>query len=476
MKKYVNGLLLMFAAVFLACAPLDAEAAWAQNSDGSWSYYDEDGTKVKKRWVGDYYIGKDGRMVTNKWIDGYFVGEDGKYIPNFKGGWQQIDGNWYYYTKAGKKRTGWISVKGKKYYLDKNGVMLSGWQEINGATYYFHKTSGYMITGAVKLNGQYYYFEKKTGKQLFGWYTTGTKTYYFDPETGARTKYWQTIDGKTYWFNRLGVMQTGWRTISSEMYYFDPDTGVVTTGFQKIDGSYYYFNSDGTLERNTTVTVNGKTYSADSAGKCTEQTNTVNGISLSDELLFFTVFESGGTASSLKGYAQTGGDNGNACGKYQFDYRYSLLPFIKFCYSSDKVMFKEFKTFAKYTDSQKYLLQGNSKLYSAWRKIYKRNAKLFKAYQDAYAKEQYYDVAERYLSSMFGISIAGRPDVVKGAVFSYAIQHGSYTAALAVKNAGIKNSTSNKQFLKKLYAYRISQYPAYTNRYSDERDTALSLL
>lgn len=85
-------------------------------------------------------------------------------------------------------------------------------------------------------------------------------------------------------------------------------------------------------------------------------------------------------------------------------------------------------------------------------------------------------MTERYLSSLFGISIAGRPDVVKGAVFSYAIQHGSYSAALAVKNAGIKNSTSNKTFLNKLYAYRMSQYPAYYSRYTSEKNAALRLL
>ncbi|MDY3917640.1 MAG: hypothetical protein SOZ59_01405 [Candidatus Limivivens sp.] len=476
MKKYVNSLFLMFAAVLLFCTPLKADAAsWKQNVDGSWSYYDDAGKMLKKRWVGDYYIGKDGKVVTNRWIDGYFVGEDGKYIPNFQGGWQQIGGKWYYYSKSGKKAVGWITVEGKKYYLDSTGARVVQWQEIDGARYYFHKTKGYMMTGMCKLQGTYYYFNKKTGKQVFGWFkSSNNRVYYFDPDTGARTKYWREIDGTTYWFNRLGVMQKGWRTISGSQYYFDQNTGEVLTGFQSIDGKQYYFDETGKMQKNTTIQVNEKTYSIDSSGVCTEQT--YEGISVSNEMLFFTVYESGEPASSLLGYAQTGGDSGNACGKYQFDYRYSLLPFIKYCYSADKVAFKEFKTFAKYTDSQKGLLQGNSKLYSAWKKIYRRNPQLFKAYQDSFAKKEYYDVTERYLINLFNISLAGRPDVVKGAVFSYAIQHGSYTAALAVKNAGIKNSTSNKQFITKLYKYRISQYPYYKSRYTSEKNAALRLL
>ena len=473
MKKYVNGLLAAAAVGVLFGAPMSADAAWQQNTDGTYSYYSGT-TRLKNRWIGDYYVDKNGCLVTNRWIGQYFVGENGKYIPRFKGGWYRIDGKVYYYLRSGKKETGLFKVKGKTYLADADGVRLSGWQEMNGGRYYFHKRSGYMLTGTWKISGEYYYFNKKTGKQQLGWYTNSLKrTYYFDLETGARKSGLCCIDGKTYYFNKDGIMQKGFVTLESDRYYFN-EKGVMQTGFQKIEDSYYYFDEDGRMRTNDNVTVNGKTYSIGSDGICTIKVP--NGVAVSDVMLFFTVYESGSSASSLVGYSQTGGDGGNACGKYQFDYRYALLPFIKYCYSSDPTAFKEFKTFARYTDGQKGLLQGNSKLYTAWKKIYRRNPELFKAYQDSFAKQQYYDVTERYLSSLFGISIAGRPDAVKGAVFSYAIQHGSYSAALAVKNAGIKNSTSNKTFLNKLYAYRMSQYPAYYSRYISEKNAALRLL
>lgn len=85
-------------------------------------------------------------------------------------------------------------------------------------------------------------------------------------------------------------------------------------------------------------------------------------------------------------------------------------------------------------------------------------------------------MTEKYLKTKFGISMSARPDVVKGAVFSYSIQHGQWTAAGAVKAAGIKNSTTDRQFLEKLYSYRMKTNPAYTTRYRQELSLALSLL
>ena len=99
----------------------------------------------------------------------------------------------------------------------------------------------------------------------------------------------------------------------------------------------------------------------------------------------------------------------------------------------------------------------------------------FANYQDQYAKQEYYDITERYLSK-YGIDMSKRPDVVKGAVYSYSIQHGQLSAANAVVAAKISNSTSDSEFLRLLYYYRMKQYPAYVSRYRSEYAQALSLL
>ena len=279
------------------------------------------------------------------------------------------------------------------------------------------------------------------------------------------------IDGKRYYFAKDGGLQSGWLDSKGKKYYLDPDNGsAAAVGLLSVDRVTYYFNAKGVMQKNKAVTIDGVVYNIDLNGRCTANIQDRDD-DITDKMLFFTTFESGTAA-----YAQVGGDNGNACGKYQFDYRYSLLPFVKYCYESNPTFFAEFKKYAAYTDSQKSLLKGNTKFYAAWRTIYNKSPKGFASYQDAYAKREYYDVTAGYLQTKFNINMDARPDIVKGAVFSYSIQHGQWTAAGAVKAAGIKNSTTDEQFLQKLYAYRKKTYPAYTTRYNEELSLALSLL
>lgn len=129
-------------------------------------------------------------------------------------------------------------------------------------------------------------------------------------------------------------------------------------------------------------------------------------------------------------YAQVGGDNGNACGKYQFDYRYSLLPFVKYCYESNPTFFAEFKKYGGIHRQSEVITEGKHKVLCGMENDLQQIAERhFASYQDAYAKREYYDVTARYLQTKFNINMDARPDIVKGAVFSYSIQHGQWTAA-----------------------------------------------
>ena len=117
---------------------------------------------AKKRWIGKYYVAKNGARVTNTWVGKYFVGEDGKWIPGFKGGWQKINGNWYYYTKKGVKKTGWLTYKGNRYYLNENGVMLTKKNTIKKKTYYF-TGKGTLKKSAWVKSGKWYYYANAKG-------------------------------------------------------------------------------------------------------------------------------------------------------------------------------------------------------------------------------------------------------------------------------------------------------------------------
>lgn len=472
MKKKTALGVFLFLLCMLAYCPMQADAAWKKAEDGTYFYYNEKGKKVKNRWVGNYYVDGSGAMVTNRWVGKYFVGEDGKWIPDFKGGWYQIQKKWYYYTKSGEKRTGWITVKKKRYYLDpETGVMQTKWQFIGGSWYYFNPSTGERLQGWQKIGKFTHYFDLKNGKLYRGLTTVGGKLYCFGAKKGKVQTGFKTLQGITYYFNpkagkNYGAALKGWQTIKNKRYYFHKKTGAMYLGLQNIGNYTYYFNTKGVMQKSKAVTINGYVYNIDAAGRCTLQAN-VDDTEITDKMLFFTQFESG-----TAGYNQTGGDNGNACGYYQFDYRYSLLPFVKYCYSKDPVLFAEFKTYAAYTSGTK--LKSNKKFYKAWNTIYNRSPEGFARYQDEYAKMEYYDETVRYLANM-GITLNGRSDVVKGAVFSYSIQHGQYTAALAVKNSKAYTKT-DKEFIQKIYAYRIKQYPQYKSRYTRERAVALGLL
>lgn len=69
-------------------------------------------------------------------------------------GWQTIDGNTYYYSRSGVKRTGWRKIGGSTYYFGKDGVMRTGKVKIGKRTYNFGK-DGKLIRGyRMNVNGK----------------------------------------------------------------------------------------------------------------------------------------------------------------------------------------------------------------------------------------------------------------------------------------------------------------------------------
>lgn len=58
-------------------------------------------------------------------------------------GWEEKDGNRYYYD--GKYVRGVYEIENKQYFFDENGIMQTGWQEINGSYYCFDRIDGSMI-------------------------------------------------------------------------------------------------------------------------------------------------------------------------------------------------------------------------------------------------------------------------------------------------------------------------------------------
>ena len=103
----------------------------------------------------------------------------------YQTGWIEIDSKTYYFskedgymvTKSGKIGGVWYGINpdgtladgflkdddGTRYY--NKGTFLTGWQEIDGDTYYFYTENGIMAIGQIKIGGSIHYFSED-GKLL----------------------------------------------------------------------------------------------------------------------------------------------------------------------------------------------------------------------------------------------------------------------------------------------------------------------
>ncbi|MDH5093367.1 MAG: M14 family zinc carboxypeptidase [Clostridium perfringens] len=172
------------------------------------------------------------------------VSNDSKAVDKIKSGWQEIEGNWYYFNSNGNMKTGWEEINGYWYYFNNDGIMQTGWQEIGGKWYYF-RPDGNMRVGWEQINGYWYYFGSD-GSMQTGWQEVGGTWYYFRPDGNMKIG-WEEINGYWYYFNGDGVMQTGWQEIGGVWYYFRPD-GNMRIGWEEINGYWYYFGSNGAMQ------------------------------------------------------------------------------------------------------------------------------------------------------------------------------------------------------------------------------------
>ena len=172
-------------------------------------------------------------------------------------GWQDIDGNRYYFGGDGVLHTGWQEIDHDRYYFGSDGIMHTGWLD----TRYF-QPDGKLATSWAVIDGKLYYLgndgtlkqgivDTEEGTYLlteqgciaYGWATLGDRLYYADSE-GHPVQGWQTIDGKQHYFEESGVAAAGWMELDGVSCYFYTD-GSPAQGKLVIDGQTYYFASAG---------------------------------------------------------------------------------------------------------------------------------------------------------------------------------------------------------------------------------------
>ncbi len=222
---------------------------------------------------------------------------------------------------------------------------------------------------------------------------------------------------------------------------------------------------------------------------------------LSDEFKYFTRYES--SCNYDQGFSW--GDGYHAVGYYQFDNRYSLQPFLQYCYRFNPERYAMFAFAADpsvdiasaemYDYNAGALTPLGQQIENAWHAAYLANPQEFAALQDTYAYDNYYMVAERYLQSR-GVDISGRADCVRGLCWGVCNLFGSGGWVRFVggtfngvyyEGCGLSDDMSDVEFATSLTQYIVDHvaefYPSqpqyhegWQNRYRNEQADCLRYL
>ena len=211
----------------------------------------------------------------------------------------------------------------------------------------------------------------------------------------------------------------------------------------------------------------------------------VSFVNVTDEMKYFTKYESHGNYNQAFSY----GDGYNALGYYQFDRRWSLIPFMKQVYNYDSAKYGMLKAAI---DRGSEISNGSNPMYAngqltelgriaqeAFLGAYNTDPAEFSALQDAYAYNSYYAVTESWLKNALGIDISGRADCVKGMVWSITNMCGTGGCQDFFRWANLSNSMTDREFVTALsnsvvdnVARKYSSQPQYhkgwKNRYKNE--------
>lgn len=152
--------------------------------------------------------------------------------------------------------------------------------------------------------------------------------------------------------------------------------------------------------------------------------------------------------SGSKGFRCINGDSGKAQGKYQFDYRYSLVPFMKFCVNLVPEHYSGFKAYIELGDGNRELIH-NSGLTNLWTELCDKYPTEFENLQNSYAYQTYYLPVKSQILKLYKIDLDKRSPVVKGSAFSMAIRSG--TTGGAKKFNSCNENMTDEEILRSAY-------------------------
>ncbi len=233
-----------------------AYAGWNEDTDGSYSYTDENETAAVNCWKyinrNWYYFDRNGKMVT-----GWYTDSDGEYYLKPDGSmarsWTKIDGEWYVFDGSGHPRNGWYFYQENWYYLENGKMLSSQWIEKSGDHFYL-TSSGEAARGFLTVDGVLRYFRTNC----------------------AMSKSWVLEDNTWYYFGPDGDLHTGWLIENGSRYFANAEGSIQTDTVIQIDGINYRFDKNGILVESGVSAAPSAAYASDGSKKILATGETVS--------------------------------------------------------------------------------------------------------------------------------------------------------------------------------------------------------
>ena len=191
--------------------------------------------------------------------------------------------------------------------------------------------------------------------------------------------------------------------------------------------------------------------------------------------------------SSTRAWTVAGGDGGYAFGRYQFDARSSLAPFLKFCIADDEARYGAFSSFV--TTKSDTEVRNLANLPTTWKTIYNQSSDEFSLLQTSFAIEYYYLPVKQQLLDLYNINLEAYSAVLRGTVWSIAVRDGrfvnsnhktnclrsvteSYTEILATDGV-----VDEEKWLNRIYDLESERHPSQESRWNKkQRQISLQML
>jgi len=216
-------------------------------------------------------------------------------------GWQEEDGTWVYYNRAGEKvANSWEYSGDNRFYLDDAGNMATDSLIEDNDDYYYVDANGAMVRNRwVAIDNE---SAGEDNQPDVWWYYFQANGKAYKNTHAAGNIFKRVINGKTYCFDEDGKMQYGWvkkddgvtdyddnAYQEAEYYFGDENDGAMSIGWREIALSdvadaedeqpgdsywdsdqvrWFYFKASGAKQTSSTnKTINGRKYGFDQYGR-----------------------------------------------------------------------------------------------------------------------------------------------------------------------------------------------------------------